>query len=335
MRNKRQRRFKLGVIIVFSCLWIWGAFVGWRNLNVNHNTTSEADTSQSTKLKKITIGYQKGDILEITKVHGNLDADMKEKGYRIVWRSFQSGAALLQALATGNLDFGRTGNTPPITSQAAGTDVVYVGAGYSKYNGSGILIPNSSSMTSVKDLAGKSIAVNKGSSAHYLLVRALESVGLSIDDVKLVYLDPSAARIAFTQGKVDAWAIWDPYTADAQINADAKLLVSGKNYTTDRDFILSTRAFTNKHADLTSTVVDGVAIALDWANDNKSELSNQLQKSLKLDKEVTDLTVSRRTYGVSKLSQKIIQEQQEIADLWYRLGYIDKKIDVDKNVVGD
>jgi sulfonate transport system substrate-binding protein len=41
-----------------------------------------------------------------------------------------------------------------------------VAAGFSKYEGSGILVKNDSTITSLADLKGKKIAFSKGSSSH-------------------------------------------------------------------------------------------------------------------------------------------------------------------------
>ena len=77
------------------------------------------------------------------------------------------------------------------------------------------------------DLKGKKVALNKGSNVHYLLVRALEEANLSIRDIKPVYIKPGDARTAFDRGDVDAWVIWDPYQADAEI-AGARSLRDGE-----------------------------------------------------------------------------------------------------------
>ena len=58
--------------------------------------------------------------------------------------------------------------------------------------------------------------VGKGSSAHGHILGQLEKAGLSPSDVKLVFLQPADALSAFTQRQADAWAIWDPYTAQAE-----------------------------------------------------------------------------------------------------------------------
>ena len=73
-----------------------------------------------------------------------------------------------------------------------------------------------SPIQSVADLRGKSIAVGKGSSAHGHILGQLEKAGLTPSDVKLVFLQPADALSAFTQRQADAWAIWDPYTAQAE-----------------------------------------------------------------------------------------------------------------------
>jgi sulfonate transport system substrate-binding protein len=52
---------------------------------------------------------------------------------------------------------------------------------------------------------------------HYLLVRSLEANGLNYSDIVPAYLAPADARAAFECGAIDAWVIWDPYYAAAEI----------------------------------------------------------------------------------------------------------------------
>ena len=60
------------------------------------------------------------------------------------------------------------------------------------------------------DLRGKRIAFGKGSSAHNLLVVALEKGGLAWGDITLAALAPADATAAFVQGSVDAWSNLGP-----------------------------------------------------------------------------------------------------------------------------
>ncbi len=77
--------------------------------------------------------------------------------------------------------------------------------------GEAILVPKNSPLKTVADLKGKTVALNKGSNVHYLLVKALETANVSYTDIKTAFLTPADARAAFERGAVDAWAIWDPF----------------------------------------------------------------------------------------------------------------------------
>ena len=57
---------------------------------------------------------------------------------------------------------------------------------------------------------GKKIATGRGSIGHQLILAALESKGWSAGDVQIVFLAPSDAKVAYTQGSVDAWSTWEP-----------------------------------------------------------------------------------------------------------------------------
>ncbi|MCP8857121.1 aliphatic sulfonate ABC transporter substrate-binding protein [Latilactobacillus fuchuensis] len=311
--------FKKLAVALFCSIWLIGAAFGYHYLYGNQ--TAEAKTV-------ITIGYQKGDIFQIAKLDGGLEKALEKENYTVKWHEFVDGSALQEALKTGSIDFGRTGNTPPVIAQSSGAQIVYAAAGYSKYQGSAILIPKNSTVKSVKALKGQKIAVAKGTSAHYFLIRALKKAGLTLNDVDVQYLDAGAARIAFEKGSVAAWVTWDPYTASAQTDIGAQILTTAEGYTTDRDFILSTKSFTTANPDVTKLVVSQTNKALKRANQNKSQLIKNLAKALKMDQATITLMVNRRTYGLESISTEILKEQQSIADTFYDLKLIKKKVDV-------
>lgn len=116
---------------------------------------------------------------------------------------------MLEALNVGAVDFGLTGEAPPVFAQAAGAQLVYIANEPPAPQGEAILVAKDSPIKSVKDLKGKKVALNKGSNVHYLLVKALEEAGLKYSDIQPVYLPPADARAAFSKGAVDAWVIWD------------------------------------------------------------------------------------------------------------------------------
>ena len=86
------------------------------------------------------------------------------------------------------------------------------------------------------DLRGKRIAVGKGSSAHGNVLAQLNRVGLSPSDVTLVFLQPADALGAFTQRQVDAWAVWDPYTAQAEADIPVRSIAQATGVTNGAGF---------------------------------------------------------------------------------------------------
>jgi sulfonate transport system substrate-binding protein len=58
----------------------------------------------------------------------------------------------------------------------------------------------------VRDLVGRSVAINRSGLGAFLLVVALEKHGVDRSKVKFVYLNPPDASPAFGQSKVDAFS---------------------------------------------------------------------------------------------------------------------------------
>lgn len=287
------------------------------------------DTSASTEEENvIRIGYQKNGPLIILKSLGTLEERLQSEGYEVQWHEFQAGPALVEALNAGSIDFGRTGNSPPIFAQASGAPFVTVAAGKSKFEGSGILVAEGSEITSLEDLKGKKVSFAKGSSSHYFIVKALESVGLSYANIETVFLSPGDARIAFEQGQTDAMVVWDPYTASTELDMNATLLTNAEGYTTDRDFFIANERFAKEHNELIQIILEEVEESSDWANSNHDELVQMLAPILNIDEASIEKAVQRRIYGLDPINEEIIKEQQEIADVFYRLDIIPKQINV-------
>ncbi|QUH02628.1 ABC transporter substrate-binding protein [Saccharopolyspora erythraea] len=170
------------------------------------------------------VGDQKGGSRSQLAAAGLLD----DVPYRIEWSTFTSGPPLLEAVSAGAVDVGSVGNTPPLFAAAANARLSLVSASKADPAGDAILVPPDSPLRAVTELRGKTIGVAKGSSAHGQILYTLARAGLGLGDVRLSFLQPSEAYSAFTQKQIDAWAVWDPYTAQAEIEAGARVLATGE-----------------------------------------------------------------------------------------------------------
>ena len=209
--------------------------------------------AQAGALPQLRIGFQKGSLnLALLKSLGLLEKRLPAS--KISWAEFPAGPQLLEALAVGSVDFGATGDAPPVFAQAANKDLFYVGAEPPKPDSSAILVKPDAPLKSLADLKGRRIALQKGSSAHFLLVQTVKKAGLQWAEIQPVYLPPADARAAFERGAVDAWVIWDPYYAAAEVDGPVRVLATSRGLTGNNTFYLASRIAYRQRADAARAV---------------------------------------------------------------------------------
>ena len=278
------------------------------------------------------IGYQKYGTLVLLKAKGSLEKRLAEQGIEVQWTEFPGGPQLLEGLNVGSIDFGTTGEAPPIFAQAAGADLLYVAHEPPAPTSEAILVPKDSSLKSVSELKGKKIALNKGSNVHYLLVRALEDAGLKYSDIQPVYLPPADARAAFERGSVDAWVIWDPFQAAAEHQLQARTLRDGKDLVANHQFYLAAKPYAEKHPEVVSVLVEEIRSVGGWIRENSDEATKQVAPLLGLAPEITRTAVERQAYGAQFIGADVIEAQQKIADTFSDLKLIPKRLTI-KDVI--
>lgn len=292
------------------------------------NRAAQAQTSASKAPEQLRIGYQKSAVnLVILKQQGVLEKRFPTT--RVSWIEFPAGPQLLEALSVGSLEFGLTGDSPPVFAQAAGKDLLYVGAEPPKPDSSAILVLKDSPVKTLADLKGRKIALQKGSSAHYLLVRAVEKAGLQWRDIQPVYLAPADARAAFERKSVDAWAIWDPYYAATELAIQPRVLATGRDLSSNNSFYLASRAFATQHAPAVAVLFEELTRADRQAQENRKEVIKLIANFSGLDAGVVSLFLQRRPKSpVGPLSPQTVADQQRVADAFLQLGLIPKSVKV-------
>ena len=278
--------------------------------------------------KVVRIGFQKYGTLILLKGQGLLEKKLEPLGYTVEWTEFPAGPQLLEGLNVGAVDFGTTGEAPPIFAQAAGAPLVYVGYEPPAPKAEAILVPKDSPIRTVADLKGKKVALNKGSNVHYLLVKALEKAGLKYGDVEVVFLPPADARAAFEKGAVDAWVIWEPFLAAAEVATGARQLTDGTGIVNNHEFYLSTRALIDEHPQAVDAIFAALAETDAWVNANPDKVAETFSPILGIPVPVLALAAERRTYGVQPINPDVVAKQQAIADVFFELGLIPKAIKI-------
>ena len=279
-------------------------------------------------LDLLRIGYQKSAVnLVILTQQGALEKRFPQA--HIQWIEFPAGPQLLEALAVGSLDFGMTGDSPPVFAQAAGKDLVYAGAEPAKPDSSAILVPRDSPLRTLADLTGKKVALQKGSSAHYLLVRALDEAHLQWSDIQAIYLTPADARAAFERRAVDAWAIWDPFYAATELALQPRVLHTGRGLSGNASFYLASRSFATEQPQALRALFEELTRADRFAQEHRPEAIKLIASFSGLDAGVVSLFLQRRPRSpVGPLGAETVLEQQHVAYAFARLALIPKPVKV-------
>ncbi|WP_141503470.1 sulfonate ABC transporter substrate-binding protein [Paenibacillus luteus] len=297
------------------------------------NNSGKDAGGDDAKAKTVRIGYQKYASVNIMKERGGLEEKLKEAGYAVEWTEFPGGPQLLEALNVGSIDFGHTGEAPPIFAQAAGAPLVYLAHSPESPKAESILVPENSPIQSSADLKGKKIALNKGSNVHYLLVKYLEREGLAYSDVEVVYLPPADARAAFESGNVDAWVIWEPFYSVAQLATKARVLADGEGLVKNYEFYLASRDFAKSNTKAVDVILEQLEETDKWAKDNQPEVAKLLAPALGLDTAPLEQALAHRSWGVIRVSDETLQAQQSIADTFFKLELIPSELKVSDAVI--
>ena len=299
--------------------------------NPSNTTTNAANTSTSGSGQKVVriVRSKQLTALAVLEKQGKLEKRLADLGYKLEWPEFAAGPQQLEALNANGLDIASTAESPPVFAQAAGTPLVYLAANSSDGRATSLLVPNNSTVKSVKDLKGKKVAFQKASIGHYLLVRALEKEGLKLSDVQSVFLPPPDANAAFSQGKVDAWFIWEPFATRNVQNKIGRVLIDGGNGLRDTNNFYSTnRKFYQENPEAIKVFLDELQKAQIWSKQHPKEIAELLAPVTQLDVPTLEAMHGKYDFSLEPITEKTIAKQQEVADKWYSLGLIPKKVNV-------
>jgi sulfonate transport system substrate-binding protein len=324
--NKHKTRRSV-LLVLAACMVLSTTLLG---CGKQTSTTQEAanQTKTGDKVIRIDSVRQLSAIASLEK-KGLLEKRLAPLGYKVQWLEFAAGPQELEAINAGGLDIAFTAESPPVFSQAAGIPLVYLAAFSSDPKSISLLVPTNSPFKSVKDLKGKKIASQKASIGHYLIVRALEREGLKISDVQSVFLEPPDANVAFNQGRLDGWFIWEPFVTRNVQNKTGRVLIDGSNGLRDsNNYLLTSRTFYENNQPAIKILLEELQKEEVWAKNNPKQLAEMLAPVTKLDVPTLEAMHSKYDFTLVPITKQIITKQQQVADKWYSLGLIPKKVNV-------
>lgn len=150
-----------------------------------------------------------------------------------------------------------------LRSQGVPIKIVFLGHRY----GSAFVVRKDGPIRSVKDLAGKTIAIPTRYSDERLIVyRALKAHDMTEENVKLVEMAPPDVAGALAAGAIDGFSMGEPFPSQAELGGYGRVLFFAKEYWPDymscvlvvRDDVIE------KNPKAVQIMVDGIARSGLW-----------------------------------------------------------------------
>ncbi len=289
----------------------------------------QADEKSANTLR---IGYQKYGTLVLLKARGTLEKRLAEDGVKVQWTEFPGGPQLLEGLNVGSIDFGVTGETPPVFAQAAGADLLYVAYEPPAPTSEAILLPKDSPIRSVAEAEGQESRPEQG------LQRALP-VGprpragrpeVQRHPTRLPAAGRRPRRLRASQRR--RLGDLGPYQAAAEKQLSARVLVDGRELVDNHQFYLATRTYAQRHPQVLDKLVDEIREVGDWSRANPQQVTEQVAPLLGLPADITLTAVKRQGYGAQLITPAVVEAQQKIADTFTQLKLIPKPLSI-KDVI--
>jgi len=265
----------------------------------------------------------------------------KEKGYfseagiNMDIQVIEDESTYTSIITNGSVQFLATAQDPNIKMYANGANSRYV-LTMDASNGADALVATAD-ITSLDELAGRSVALDKSASSYYFFLTALEN-GSSIteDDIEVIDMgDTTEAGLAFMSGNVDAAIMWEPELSEAIESVDgAHALVSSADYPeTILDSLVVNTQYAADHPEVVAAVEEAWYKAIDFMRENPDEAHKLMAAGFE---EVTAEDIAGDSEGLKFFGRdenkallagdgtKSIKDiSQDMADFWMAKGECD------------
>jgi len=289
--------------------------------------------------KVVRIGYLKSlTPLNIGRLRGTIEKALAARGYTLQWQGpFAAFAPAVEALTPGSLDITEGSATSASSAMVAGAPFKIFAYALPSADGEGVIVRPDSGITTVPELIGKRVAVNRGGSGEYLLALALSKHGIPYDKVDRVYLGPADGAYAFSTGAVVGWSVWDPYLAIAQIRDKARIdAVSHAIDDENATIVVARNSLITEQPEAVHVIYDALVAENKWTTANPLAAARLWADDAKVDNATAELLAHRQpvTYtGVDPsvsasllrvarwfADEKIIPSVPDVANFVYRVG---------------
>ncbi|MET0390021.1 MAG: aliphatic sulfonate ABC transporter substrate-binding protein [Polyangiales bacterium] len=316
--------------------WLAGAAASGLLVACGGNASGRSEGAAPSGRKRVRLTHG---IVSLPKTRGVFASSLAAQGVDVEWLGpFPNHAPTLQAVATGSADFSFGGSsTPAMQAILSGSKLSIAAWSTTTPRTASIIVSPKSGIQSVRDLVGKTVAVNKAGLGEFLLIAALEKYGVPRDQVSVSYLNPPDAAPAFASGKVDAWSIWTGPLELAEVQYSAqRIFEDGRELAHQIDYrtYVVREDYAKAEPDVIRKVVAAFRADTEWENTHYAEAQKLAYADAKYPQAVVDKIASREvTYDWKLVDDTGISELQRAADWLTAHKVLSNRIDIAQHVV--
>ncbi len=265
-----------------------------------------------------------GSVLPILAVHEGYFAD---QGLKVKSLRFNSGPACAEALYSGAADIGAMGDTTAIIMLARDSRLCIFACHASGEDRHRLMVLQDAPIVSLHDLAGKRLAVKKGTSTYGGLLAALDREHIDPTTIGIIDLTPPTMITALQSGAVDAFAASEPTPSTAEEKGARQLLTFGGLGNVYPILMLARRGFLEEHASSMDRFVNALTRAQEYAVANPEVVIRLMSAETGLSPSTTRAAMQRHQYHLG-LDGKIVTSLEKTAQFLRDQKIIDVKPDV-------
>nr|WP_255723539.1 aliphatic sulfonate ABC transporter substrate-binding protein [Sporosarcina sp. ACRSL] len=288
---------------------------------------SSGEGKEKAELKKVVLDYAYYSPTSLAlKEFGWAEEAFEEQGIEVEWVLSHGSNKALEFLNSKSVDFGSTAGAAALIAKSNGSPIesVYI---YSKPEWTALVATEDSDITAIQQLKGKKVAATLGTDPYIFLLRSLQEVGLSSNDLEIVNLQHSDGANALLTGQVEAWAGLDPHMAKVEVDSGAKLFL--RDHEKNTYGTLNVRSdFAEQHPEVVETVIEVYEKARKWVIENPDEAADILAKEAEMPLEVAQKSLERNDFSDPIPGEKQIEALTAAGEVLQSENVIKGNVDV-------
>ena len=253
--------------------------------------------------------------------------------FPISYAEFESGHLAVEALNSGAIDLAGMSEIPPVFALSSSVQSFsQIAIEHGDVNSQAVLVPKGSTIRTLADLKGRRVGYVRATTAQYFLIRMLQSVGLGWSDIYPVAMTVADGAAAFSQGSLDAWAVYGYPIERAIANDGARILKTALGFLSGNYLLTAHKqAIADPvRADLIRRFLRLQRHAFAWSTAHEAQWAPIVAKSIGVPVDYVRAQFARKSdpYQLRPVTDAAIASQQAVADVFADAGLIPHKVDV-------